>query len=55
MTKAEISQAGFDNDAPLEMTWSCYKGGDQPCGVCDSCRLRAKGFEEIGKADPALA
>jgi 7-cyano-7-deazaguanine synthase len=40
--------------APLSLTWSCYAGSARPCGRCDSCRLRAKGFREAGAEDPAL-
>ena len=54
MTKAEIVRAAVEVRAPLELTWSCYSGGDRPCGRCDSCLLRAKGFAEAGAADPAL-
>ncbi len=39
--------------APLELTWSCYAGGRRQCGTCDSCKLRAKGFREAGRKDPA--
>ena len=53
-TKADIVRLGLDLDAPLALTWSCYQGGDRPCGTCDACRLRAQGFEEAGVADPAL-
>jgi len=36
----------------LKDTWSCYKSEDKACGVCDSCRLRLKGFNEAGVKDP---
>ena len=54
MTKADIVRLGFEIRAPLELTWSCYQGGDVPCGRCDSCILRANGFRDAGFSDPAL-
>ena len=55
LTKAAIVRLGLQLDAPMQLTWSCYRGGTRPCGDCDSCRLRAKGFAEVGVPDPALA
>jgi 7-cyano-7-deazaguanine synthase len=52
-TKAEIIRTGLELDAPLGMTWSCYRGGDAPCGTCDACVLRARGFADAGTDDPA--
>ncbi|MEK7746361.1 MAG: 7-cyano-7-deazaguanine synthase, partial [Elusimicrobiota bacterium] len=40
-------------EMPMGLTWSCYRGRRRPCGTCDSCRLRAKGFQEAGMEDPA--
>lgn len=54
LDKAGIVRLGRDLGAPLELTWSCYRGGERPCGTCDACRLRAKGFAEAGVEDPAL-
>ena len=54
LTKADIVRLGVEVGAPLELTWSCYLGVDVPCGECDACRLRAKGFAEAGVDDPAL-
>lgn len=51
-TKAEIIKVAKRLGVPFELTWSCYKGGRVPCGRCDSCRLRAKGFKEAGIKDP---
>jgi 7-cyano-7-deazaguanine synthase len=54
LTKADIVRLGVSVHAPLELTWSCYRGDDRPCGTCDACGLRAKGFAEAGLTDPAL-
>jgi len=53
-TKKEIVQLGLKLKVPYHLTWSCYQGGPRPCGVCDSCRLRHKGFESLQIIDPAL-
>lgn len=54
MSKKEIVELGLSLGVPFERTWSCYQGGDQPCEICDSCQLRAKGFREAGAQDPSL-
>jgi len=53
-TKAEIVKLGFALGVPYRLTWSCYQGGRRPCGRCDSCAFRAKGFREAGRADPLV-
>jgi len=54
MTKADIVREGMRLGLDLGMSWSCYDPapGGVHCGLCDSCRLRAKGFEEAGVPDP---
>lgn len=52
LSKAEIISKALSLGAPLEHTWSCYRGGKDACGTCESCRLRLKGFKETGKIDP---
>lgn len=52
--KADIVRLGVELGAPLHLTWSCYRGGAHPCGDCDACALRAKGFADAGVADPSL-
>jgi 7-cyano-7-deazaguanine synthase len=54
LDKKGIIRLAVRAKAPLELTWSCYKGGPRPCGRCDSCKLRAKGFSEVGLGDPVL-
>jgi 7-cyano-7-deazaguanine synthase len=54
LSKAGIARLGVKLRAPLELTWSCYLGGKRPCGRCDSCKLRGKGFADAGLKDPAL-
>lgn len=55
MGKGEIVRLGQELGVPFEWTWSCYEGGVTPCGECDSCLLRAKGFREAGLEDPLYA
>jgi len=52
LTKAEIVKKGIELDAPLHLTWSCYRGEDLACGTCDSCALRLRGFEQACVIDP---
>jgi 7-cyano-7-deazaguanine synthase len=52
MRKSEIVRRGIELGAPLQLTWSCYQSEDKACGVCDSCALRLRAFEEAGLPDP---
>lgn len=58
MTKADIVREGARLGLDMSLSWSCYDpvrgvgSGDLHCGLCDSCRLRSKGFEEAGVPDP---
>jgi len=52
LKKSEIIRRGIALGAPLHLTWSCYQGEDTACGVCDSCLLRLRAFEEAGMKDP---
>ncbi|WP_274650242.1 7-cyano-7-deazaguanine synthase QueC [Paenibacillus humicola] len=52
LTKAEIIREGTRMGVPYRLTTSCYNGEEKACGVCDSCRLRLKGFAEAGLVDP---
>lgn len=55
MSKAEIVRLGNQLKAPLGLTWSCYQDDETPCGRCDSCALRARGFAGAGVEDPLLS
>jgi 7-cyano-7-deazaguanine synthase len=52
LSKAQIVKKSLELGVKLEHTWSCYKNENRACGVCDSCRLRLKGFKEAGQKDP---
>jgi 7-cyano-7-deazaguanine synthase len=52
LSKSEIIKKGYNLRIPFNKTWSCYKGNSNPCGVCDSCLLRLKGFKEANIKDP---
>lgn len=52
LTKAEIARLGAELNVPLELTWSCYKGGDRHCGRCGTCVERAEAFSLAGVPDP---
>ena len=52
LSKAQIVSRALEVGVDLGHTWSCYQNEDNACGVCDSCRLRLKGFEEAGVVDP---
>ena len=51
--KADIVREALRLGVPIAATWSCYAGGDEPCGICDSCRIRDEALVEAGQ--PALA
>ncbi len=53
-TKADIVRIGLELGVPYDLTWSCYEGGEKPCGKCGTCIDRAKAFEKNGVKDPAL-
>ena len=52
MTKADVVKIGLELKVPYELTWSCYEGGDKPCGQCGTCIDRAKALNGIN--DPAM-
>jgi 7-cyano-7-deazaguanine synthase len=52
LRKHQIVSLGLELGAPLDLTWSCYSQEDRACGVCDSCVLRLRAFQEAGARDP---
>lgn len=54
LNKAGVVKIGLRLGAPYKLTWSCYEGGDKPCGECGTCIDRAKAFAANGVEDPAL-
>lgn len=54
LTKAQVVEIGLKLKVPYEYTWSCYMGGDKPCGVCGTCIDRKKAFEANGVTDPLI-
>ena len=54
LSKKEIVLKGSELNAPLDLTWSCYKSNKKPCMECDSCCLRKRGFSQANISDPIL-
>lgn len=54
LKKSQIVAEAIKRNVPLHLTWSCYQDEEEACGVCDSCRLRLRGFQQAGIKDPIL-
>jgi 7-cyano-7-deazaguanine synthase len=53
--KADIVKTGLELKVPYELTWSCYEGGEKPCGTCGTCIDRSNAFRLNNATDPLLA
>lgn len=54
ISKTQIAELGEGYNAPFELTWSCYKGGEFHCGVCGTCVERREAFHDSGVTDPTI-
>ncbi|MFX0029072.1 MAG: 7-cyano-7-deazaguanine synthase QueC [Candidatus Hermodarchaeota archaeon] len=54
LNKVEVIKLAKSLDVPLELTWSCYSDGDEPCGQCSSCIKRKEAFNELKNIEPEL-
>src|SRR5436190_469382 len=52
LSKGDIVKQGVELGVPFHLTWSCYRDSDAACGMCDSCALRLRAFQEAGIEDP---
>tara|TARA_Y100000310_G_C20068751_1_gene528345 strand:- start:265 stop:489 length:225 start_codon:yes stop_codon:yes gene_type:complete len=52
LTKGQVVVKALELNAPIELTWSCYKGGDVQCGTCPTCNERKEAFKFAGVTDP---
>jgi 7-cyano-7-deazaguanine synthase len=52
VSKAEVVRTGLSLGVPYELTWSCYEGGEKPCGRCGTCIDRSAAFRACGTIDP---
>lgn len=54
LNKKQIIKEAVRLGVPIEKTWSCYQGGEKPCGLCDSCRIRISALEQLTKSNPII-
>ncbi len=55
LSKVEIVRRALELNVPISATWSCYSGGEEPCGLCDACRIRDAALIQAGRPDLATA